>query len=76
MLAGANRASIPRLDSELITILPLELCGFDIRNRSRPYAASTRSETFSPIMMQGALVLPLTIVGMIEASATRSPAIP
>src|SRR5262249_28166650 len=40
------------------------------------YPASTRSAAFSPIMMQGALVLALTSVGMIEASATRKPASP
>jgi hypothetical protein len=33
-------------------------------------------EAFSPIMIDGALVLPEVSVGMIEASATRSPAIP
>src|SRR5207249_4820786 len=37
---------------------------------------SMRSEAFSPIIMVGALVLPLTIVGMIEASAMRSPSMP
>src|SRR5688572_14495094 len=39
-------------------------------------AASTISAHFSPIMMVGALVLPLVSVGMIEASATRRPAMP
>ena len=34
------------------------------------------SAAFSPIMMLGALVLPPTSVGMIEASATRSPCTP
>ena len=34
------------------------------------------SAAFSPIMMAGALVLPLTITGMTDASATRSPAMP
>ena len=34
------------------------------------------SAHFSPIMMQAALVLPETTVGMIEASATRKPARP
>ena len=34
------------------------------------------SAAFSPIMIDGALVLPEVSVGMIEASATRSPAIP
>ena len=36
-------------------------------------AASTMRAAFSPIMMEGALVLPEVSVGMIEASATRSP---
>ena len=31
---------------------------------------------FSPIMMQGAFVFPLTICGMIDASATRRPSMP
>ena len=39
-------------------------------------AASTISAHFSPIMMVGALVLPLVSVGMMEASATRRPAMP
>ena len=34
------------------------------------------SAAFSPIMIEGALVLPEVSVGMIEASATRSPSIP
>jgi hypothetical protein len=38
--------------------------------------ASTISAHFSPIMIDGALVLPEVSVGMIEASATRSPAMP
>ena len=39
-------------------------------------SARMRSAAFSPIIMQAALVLPDTNVGMIEASATRSPAMP
>ena len=35
-----------------------------------------RSKAFSPIMIEGALVLPPTTRGMIEASATRSPDMP
>src|SRR5438477_11653580 len=34
------------------------------------------SAAFSPIMIDGALVLPDVSVGMIEASATRRPAMP
>jgi hypothetical protein len=41
-----------------------------------PAAASTMSDAFSPIMMDGPLVFEPTIVGMIEASHTRSPSIP
>ena len=35
-----------------------------------------RSAAFSPIMMQGALMLPLTMYGIIDASATLKPATP
>ena len=37
---------------------------------------STMTAAFSPIMIDGALVLPDVSVGMIEASATRKPAMP
>ncbi len=37
---------------------------------------STSSAAFSPIMIDGAFVLPPVIDGMIEASATRSPSMP
>ena len=39
-------------------------------------AASIIREAFSPIMIDGALVLPDVSVGMMEASATRRPPIP
>jgi hypothetical protein len=39
-------------------------------------AASIMRDAFSPIMIDGALVLPEVNVGMIEASATRNPSIP
>jgi len=38
--------------------------------------ARISSAAFSPIMMEGALVLPEVRVGMIEASATRRPSMP
>jgi len=52
--------------------------------RNRPFASgdgqvavfSIMSAAFSPIMIDGALVLPDVSVGMIEASATRRPAKP
>ena len=37
---------------------------------------NTMSAAFSPIMIDGALVFPDVSVGMIEASATRRPAMP
>ena len=39
-------------------------------------AYSTMSAAFSPIMIDGALVLPDVSVGMIEASAMRRPVMP
>jgi hypothetical protein len=42
----------------------------------RPVTPRMRSAAFSPIMIEGALVLPLVTAGMIEASATRRPSIP
>lgn len=38
----------------------------------RDYVASIMSAAFSAIIMVAAFVFPLTIVGMIDASATRS----
>jgi hypothetical protein len=50
---------------------------------AQPHAAtrcaavsSTIAEHFSPIMIEGAFVLPEVNVGMIEASATRRPEMP
>jgi|HubBroStandDraft_1064217.scaffolds.fasta_scaffold207287_2 hypothetical protein len=40
---------------------------------TRYAAAGTVQDTFSPIMIDGVLVLPKVSVGMIEASATRRP---
>ena len=41
-----------------------------------PPSSITIRAAFSPIMIDGALVLPEIWVGMIEASATRNPAMP
>ena len=41
-----------------------------------PRRLRIRSAAFSAIMIVGAFVLPLTIVGMIDASTTRNPSIP
>jgi hypothetical protein len=45
---------------------------------ARGYRAASRTIAahFSPIMIEGALVLPATIEGMTEASATRRPSMP
>src|SRR5262249_508628 len=43
---------------------------------SAQQSSSTIWAAFAPIMIDGALVLPEVSVGMIEASATRSPDIP
>ena len=42
----------------------------------QPAAASTMSEHFSPIMIEGAFVFPEVSVGMTEASAIRRCSIP
>ena len=47
-----------------------------IKKTIQACAAKIISAAFSPIMMQAALVLPETSVGMIEPSAMRSPSRP
>jgi hypothetical protein len=52
-----------------------EIAGGAYRQHCQHYASIIRA-AFSPIMIDGAFVLPEVSVGMIEASATRSPARP
>jgi len=56
-------------------LLEASFCGVMCPPDKLQAAASSRimSDAFSPIIMQAALVLPETTVGMIEASATRKP---
>ena len=42
----------------------------------RLHRPSIRSAAFSPIIIEGALMLPLVMLGMMEASATRRPSTP
>src|SRR5262249_18089230 len=45
-------------------------------SQAQAAVSSSRRAAFSPIMIDGALVLPDVSVGMIEASATRRPKMP
>ena len=47
--------------------------GSVLKSRPVQVGLEMRSDAFSPIMIAGAFVLPDTISGMIEQSATRSP---
>ena len=56
-------------------IIELGLCGILLSNELTEFhtiAAAIISAAFSPIMIDAALVLPLTMLGMTLASATRS----
>ena len=72
-LAGRRPALVwhkqSSLDATDLVIIP---GGFSYGDYLRCGALAARS----PIMMEGALVLPLIKVGMMEASATRRPSMP
>ena len=51
-------------------------CAEIVLSRNQAAPCSTMRAAFSPIMIDGALVFPDVSVGMIEASATRSPEMP
>ena len=55
---------------------PLAGSGAEPQRFLHAAAFSTMSAAFSPIMIEGALVLPDVNVGMMDASATLNPAIP
>ena len=59
-----------------LILLPLPGSLRDERLQRRTVAALIRSAAFSPIMIVAALVFPFTMVGIIEASTTRRPAVP
>ena len=60
---------------EPVTKTHVAICS-DVGQPAAAEASRTISAHFSPIIIHGMLVLPETIIGMIEASATRKPCIP
>src|SRR6202040_3057649 len=64
-LAVTQRAAVSGVDGQ-------QSCSCN----NQAVASSTMLAAFSPIMIDGALVLPEVSVGMTEASATRKPLIP
>src|SRR5688500_2605545 len=61
-------AAAPRIPAAFVAALST--------NPSSPCASEIMSAARSPITTQGAMVLPTVILGMIDASATRSPSTP
>lgn len=71
---SVTRKWVTQSDRRVITVAD-DTTGMGTGSTQRGTAVSS-SAAFSPIITDGALVLPVVTLGMIEASAIRSPSIP